>query len=194
MISEALFLIAIVWLQRRLGAFLKNRTTTYYAQKSISLIVLGLNCFVIFSFAWFYGTKRERFQISNPQGEFQTLSEFKMNMVHLMKELSARMQQYLGLNGHDQCGSIGAVHYKFWDARIDSDHHERSKTIISAIDKVLKLEDGQWLRETFCVQLNKDGKYDGHLRISSHSICYGTCLPSDMQVVYDVDSGALQAN
>lgn len=126
---------------KTLGTFPQEPYDQLLCSEKYFIDCLGFELLRYFSFAWFYGTKRERFQISNPQGELQTLSELKTNMVDLMKELSARMQQYLGLNRRDQCGSIGAVHYKFWDARIDSDHHERSKNIISAIDKVLKLED-----------------------------------------------------
>ena len=105
----------------------------------------------------------------------------------------ARMKQYVGWNDHDQfCGRIGAVHYKFWG--IDSDQEVSSKIAKSAIDKVLKLEDGPWLRNVFRVELNQNGKYDGHLRISSRSICAGICLPSDMQAVYDVDNDTLQVS
>jgi hypothetical protein len=190
MIFEILFLLAILWLQTQIGAILKNRTSSYYALKAISLIVFGLNCFVIFSFARFYSTRSERFQTSNPQEALQSLAEFKTSIVNYVKELMARMKQYVGWNDHDQyCGRIGAVYYKFWG--IDSDQ-EATSTIKSAIDKVLKLKEGQWLRNIFCIELNQNGKYDGHLRISSHSICAGTCLSSDMQVVYDVDNDTLQ--
>lgn len=193
MILEILFLILILWLQTQLGAILKSRTTNYYARKTISLVVFGLNCFVIFSFARYYSARSQRFKTSEPQEELQSLAELKANIVNYMKELMARMKQYVGWNDHDQfCGRIGAVHYKFWG--IDSDQEVSSKIVQSAIDKVLKLEDGQWLRNVFCVELNQKGKYDGHLRISSRSICAGICLPSDMHAVYDVDSDTLQVS
>ncbi|RLV86945.1 hypothetical protein JA9_001438 [Meyerozyma sp. JA9] len=107
----------------------------------------------------------------------------------------ARMKQYVGWNGHDQyCGRIGANHYKFWGTIVDSYHRATSNPIKSAIDKVSKLEDGQWLRNIFCVESNQNERYDDHLRISSHLICAGICFPSDMQVVYRVDNVILQVH
>ena len=186
-----IFLIAIAWLQTQLWTILNNRTTNYYAYKTISFVVFGLNCFVIFNFVRFYSGRSGRFKPSNPQEELQSLAEFKTSIVNCIKELIARMKQYVGLNDHNQyCGKIGAVHYKFWG--IDSDQVVTSKTTKCAIDKVLKLEDGQWLKNTFCVELKQNGKYEGHLRISSHSICAGICLPSDMQAVCDVENDTLQ--
>lgn len=108
MILEILFLIAIRWLQTQLGTTLKNRTTNFYAHKTISLVIFGLNCFVIFSLKRFYSAGSERFKTSNPQEELQSLAEFKTSIVNCLKELIARMKQYVGWNDQDQyCGRVG---------------------------------------------------------------------------------------
>lgn len=79
MIFEILFLLAILWLQTQIGAILKNRTSSYYALKAISLIVFGLNCFVIFSFARFFIVREVKdSKLQTPKKRFNRWQNLKL--------------------------------------------------------------------------------------------------------------------
>lgn len=193
MLSDIIVFVFVLYVQRRIGAFLSNRISNDFLKTCLSIAVVLVNCLFSLGFAVstgiFEGEEGSlRYEIGRWLSRFDVL-----NYEYNVGEHVVVFMQTLGFGDPlEQCGMMGAVHYKLWDAQANRSLEERSQIVRDAIGQVVSLNSRHnWLRDNFYLELKDVETNIGYLRTSTRSICAASPLRHDVQAIYHINLGNL---